>query len=46
MSKNTQVSEIINYLSYDGSGNIVFTTVFVDAMLGSGYINGTYWTIT
>ena len=27
MSKNTNISEIINYLSYDGSGNIVFTTV-------------------
>lgn len=27
MSKNTNISELINYLSYDGSGNIVFTTV-------------------
>ena len=27
MSKNTQISELINYLSYDGSGNIVFNTV-------------------
>ena len=27
MSKNTTISEIINYLTYDGSGNIVFTTV-------------------
>ena len=24
MSKNTNISELINYLSYDGSGNIVF----------------------
>jgi hypothetical protein len=27
MSKNTQISELINYISVDGSGNIVFTTV-------------------
>lgn len=27
MSKNTNISELINYLSYDGSGNIVFNTV-------------------
>jgi hypothetical protein len=27
MSKNTNISELINYLSYDGTGNIVFTTV-------------------
>jgi hypothetical protein len=27
MSKNTNISELINYLSYDGSGNIVFSTV-------------------
>jgi hypothetical protein len=27
MSKNTNISELINYISYDGSGNIVFTTV-------------------
>jgi|688.fasta_scaffold25592_3 hypothetical protein len=27
MSKNTNISELINYLSYDGSGNVVFTTV-------------------
>jgi hypothetical protein len=27
MSKNTQISELINYISYDGSGNVVFTTV-------------------
>jgi hypothetical protein len=27
MSKNTQISELINYISVDGSGNVVFTTV-------------------
>jgi hypothetical protein len=27
MSKNTQIGELINYISYDGSGNVVFTTV-------------------
>jgi len=27
MSKNTNISELINYISYDGSGNVVFTTV-------------------
>ena len=27
MSKNTNISELINYLTYDGSGNVVFTTV-------------------
>ena len=27
MSKNTQISELINYLSFDGSGNIFFNTV-------------------
>jgi hypothetical protein len=27
MSKNTNISELINYLSYDGSGNVVFNTV-------------------
>ena len=27
MSKNTQISELINYISVDGSGNIVFTTI-------------------
>ena len=27
MSKNTQISELINFISVDGSGNVVFTTV-------------------
>ena len=27
MSKNTNIAELINYISVDGSGNIVFTTV-------------------
>lgn len=27
MSKNTQISELINYISVDGSGHVVFTTV-------------------
>jgi hypothetical protein len=27
MSKNTQISELINYISVDGSGNVVFTSV-------------------
>lgn len=27
MSKNTQISELINYISVDGSGNVVFTTI-------------------
>ena len=27
MSKNTNISELINYLTYDGSGNVVFNTV-------------------
>jgi hypothetical protein len=27
MSKNTQIGELINYISVDGSGNVVFTTV-------------------
>ena len=27
MSKNTNIAELINYISVDGSGNVVFTTV-------------------
>ena len=27
MSKNTDISELINYLSVNGSGHVVFTTV-------------------
>jgi hypothetical protein len=42
VSSNTIVVQVQSY----ATGNISFTSVFVDAMLGSGYVNGTYWVIT
>jgi hypothetical protein len=39
VSSNTIIVQVQSY----NTGNISFTTVFVEAMLTSGYINGTYW---
>lgn len=41
MSKNTQISELINYLSVDGSGNIVITGSLIGPA-GSTYATQTY----
>jgi hypothetical protein len=40
-------SNVINVQAQSASpGSTSYTTMFVDAMLGSGYINGTYWIIS